>query len=125
MIKSSVKIGDTVKIDGLELVVKEWSEEMDCQKCYCYCTAECDDMPCRAYERPDKKNVYFVCRELPDKPIGEEFCYGNATLVACQKEENNPCCAKCYFRQLRCEHVPCMIWQRADRKIVYYKRVDK
>lgn len=125
MIKNSIKIGETVKIDGLELIVKEWSSEMDCIDCRYYCTKQCGTIPCRRYERPDKKEVYFAYRELPDKPIGEEFCYGNATLVACQREENSPCCAKCYFKQLRCEHVPCMMWQRADRKTVYFKRVNK
>lgn len=125
MIKSNVRIGDVVKIGGLELTVKEWSNEMDCVLCRYYCTEECDNMPCKAYKRPDKKNVYFTCSELPDKTIGEEFCYGNATLVACSWEGIGSRCVKCYFRRLPCHHVPCMSFRRADGKAVYYKRIDK
>ena len=125
MIKSSVKIGEVVKIDGLELIVKEWSNETDCVLCRYFCTAECDDIPCKGHERPDKTNVYFSCMMLPDKPIGEEFYYGNATLVACSRKGIGSRCAKCYFRRLPCHHVPCMAFRRADGKAVYYKRVDK
>lgn len=125
MIKSSVKIGAVVKIDGLKLTVKEWSNEMDCRLCHFFCTEECDNMPCKAYERADKKNVYFGFEDFPYKQIGEIFRYGDFTLEVCTKEEIFSYCAECHFSKLPCNHVPCLISQREDGKAVYYKRLNK
>lgn len=125
MIRSDVKIGDVIEVDGLELTVKEWSNDMDCRLCHYFCAKECGDIPCRPFDRIDRKSVYFAFNDFPYKQLGEVFSYGNVTLEVCQKEEIFAYCAECYFSKLPCFHVPCLIGQREDGQAVYYKRVDK
>ena len=101
------KVNSVVKYGDFELVVRPWKHGSDCNKCF-FNVYNCRNIPCQASERKDLDNVYFEYTDefevFYNAKVGDVINFrGNLLRVS----KFSKTCAHCFFRNLKCECIPC------------------